>query len=127
VEEVDNVSWLCQPAHPSWDVILHAFHTVFQANGGNPFVGRRLPELLRGAGAQEIELAISVDAAAPGEYRRMHLVSLLESIRESVLSMGLLCEKELARHRDALVAHLADPTTLVIDKLRVQAWGRKPT
>ena len=33
LEDVDNVSWLCQPAHPSWDILLNAFHTVFHAGG----------------------------------------------------------------------------------------------
>ena len=124
LEEVDNVSWLCQPAHPSWDAILRAFHAVFQADGGDPFVGRRLPELLRAAGVQDIQVAMDVDLALPGEYQRMHLVSLLDSVRERVLSTGLLRDEEASTHREALVAHLSDPATTVIDKLRVQAWGR---
>jgi SAM-dependent methyltransferase len=126
LEDVDNASWLCEPPHPSWDAILHAFHTVFQASGGDPFVGRRLPELLRRAGAQDIQVAISVGLAVPGEYPRMHLVSLLDSVREKVLRSGLLTEEELRNHREALVVHLADPATTVVDKLLVQAWGRKP-
>jgi ubiquinone/menaquinone biosynthesis C-methylase UbiE len=126
LEDADNVSWLCQPPHRSWDAILHAFHTAFQVGGGDPFVGRRLPELLRGAGAQDIQVAMYVDLAVPGEYRRIHLISLLDSVRDKVLSMGLLKDEELTKHREALVAHLADPATTVIDKLRVQAWGRKP-
>jgi len=125
LEEVDNVSWLCQPAHPSWDAILHAFHAVFQTDGGDPFVGRRLPELLRAAGVQDIQVAMYVDLASPGEYPRMHLVSLFDSVRDRVLSMGLLKDEEATAHREALVAHLSDPSTTVIDKLRVQAWGRK--
>ena len=125
LEEVDNVSWLCQPAHPSWDAILHAFHAVFQADGGDPFVGRRLPELLRAAEVQDIQVAMSVDLALPGEYPRKHLVSLLDSVRDRVSSMGLLKDEEATAHREALVAHLSDPATTVIDKLRVQAWGRK--
>jgi ubiquinone/menaquinone biosynthesis C-methylase UbiE len=125
LEEVDNVSWLCQPAHPSWDAILRAFHAVFQADGGDPFVGRRLPELLRAAGVQDIQAAMNVDLALPGEYPRMHLVSLLDSVRDRVLSMGLLGDEEAAAHREALVAHLSNPATTVVDKLRVQAWGRK--
>jgi hypothetical protein len=55
----------------------------------------------------------------------MHLVSLLDSVRDHVLSMGLLKDDEATAHREALVAHLSDPATTVIDKLRVQAWGRK--
>jgi SAM-dependent methyltransferase len=126
LEEVDNVSWVCQPAHPSWDAILGAFHAAFRAGGGDPFVGRRLPELLREAGAREIQVAMHADLVAPGEYRRMHLVSLLDSVQDRILSLGLLKDDELRRHREALVAHLEDPATTVIDKLRVQAWARKP-
>lgn len=126
LEEVDNVSWICHPAHPAWDAVLGAFHEVFQANGGDPFIGRRLPALLRAVGAHDVELATEVETARPGEYRRMHLVSLLDSVRAAVLAKGLLDSDELDRHRDALVAHLADPATVMIDKLRVQAWGRKP-
>jgi ubiquinone/menaquinone biosynthesis C-methylase UbiE len=126
LEEVDNVSWICHPAHPSWGAVLDAFHEVFQSNGGDPFIGRRLAELLRVTGAHDIEVATDVEIVRPGEYRRMHLVSLLDSVRAAVLAKGLLDRDELDRHRDALVAHLADPATLLIDKLRVQAWGRKP-
>jgi hypothetical protein len=39
LEDVDNVSWLCQPAHPSWDALINAFHTVFHAGGGDGFRG----------------------------------------------------------------------------------------
>lgn len=126
LEDVDNVSWLCQPPHSSWDAILNAFHAVFQAGGGDPFLGRRLSELLRSAGAHEIRMAVSVDVAAPGEYRRMHLVSLLDAVREQVLSAGVFDHEELKRHREALVVHLEHAATTVIDKLLVQAWGRKP-
>jgi hypothetical protein len=126
LEEVDNVSWVCHPAHPSWDAVLHAFHAVFQSDGGDPFIGRRLAGLLRAAGAHDIEVATDVEIVPPGEYRRMHLVSLLDSVRVAVLAKELLDRDELDRHRDALVAHLSDPATLLIDKLRVQASGRKP-
>lgn len=126
VQDVDNVSWLCQPRHPSWDALLRAFHGVFQVDGGDPFIGRRLPELLRGAGAHDINVAMHVDPALPGEYRRMHMISLLDSVRGKILSRGLLTDEELRRHREALVLHLDDPATTVIDKLLVQAWGRKP-
>jgi SAM-dependent methyltransferase len=126
LQEIDNVSWACQPAHPAWDAILDAFHTVFREGGGDPFVGRRLAELLRGAGARDIEVFAHVDFIMAGEYRRTHLVSLLDSVRDKVLSAKLLSEEELKGHRAALLAHLNDPTTTVIDKLLVQALGRKP-
>jgi hypothetical protein len=35
-------------------------------------------------------------------------------------------QTELDHHRAALSDHLANPATLVIDKLLVQCWGHKP-
>jgi SAM-dependent methyltransferase len=125
LEDVDNVSWLCQPPHRSWDALLNAFHTVFHANGGDGFLGRRLPELLRTAGVRNIQTKINVDIVPIDEYRRTHLVSLIDSVRDKVVGMGLMSEDELQEHRGALVSHLADPSTTVIEKLFVQCWGQK--
>jgi SAM-dependent methyltransferase len=126
VEEVDDASWLCQPAHASWDTLVETYHSAFRANGGNVFFGRRLPELLRSAGLENVQCKVHVDTLLPGAYRRKHLLSLLDSLHHKVVSLGLLTDKELAAHKEALEAHLDDPDTIVIDKLLVQAWGRKP-
>jgi len=126
LEEVDNVSWLCQPAHPSWDILLNAFHTAFHAAGGDGFIGRRLPTFLSAAGIQDVQIKVTVETPVLGDYRRTHLVSLIDSVREKVVARGLLTAAELQEHREALVCHLNDPATTVIDKLLVQAWGRKP-
>jgi len=61
-----------------------------------------------------------------GDYRRTHLVSLIDSVRDKIIAKGLLNETELIDHREALVHHLSDPATTVIDKLLVQCWGQKP-
>lgn len=92
LEDVDNVSWLCQPAHPSWEVLLNAFHTVFHAGGGDGFIGRRLPVLLRAAGVQNIQTKVTVETPPLGDYRRTHLISLIDSVRDKILAKGLLNE-----------------------------------
>jgi len=125
LEDVDNVSWLCQPAHPSWDVLLNVFHGVFQAGGGDPFMGRRLPVLLQAAGVQNIKTKVTVETPPLGDYRRTHLVSLIDSVRDKIVAKGLLDDAKLDEHREALVRHLKDPATTVIDKLLVQCWGQK--
>jgi|SRR5665213_215187 len=125
LEDVDNVSWLCQPAHPSWDILLNAFHTAFHAGGGDGFVGRRLPVLLRAAGVQNIQIKVTVETPILGDYRRTHLISLIDSVRDKIIARGLLKETELNEHREALTRHLNDPATTVIDKLLVQCWGQK--
>jgi hypothetical protein len=121
------VSWLCQPAHPSWEILLNAFHTVFHAGGGDGFIGRKLAVLLHAAGVKNIQIKVTVETPMLGDYRRTHLVSLIDSVREKVIAAGLLNEAELKEHREALVRHLNDPATTVIDKLLVQSWGQKPS
>jgi hypothetical protein len=73
-------------------------------------------------------MQVHVQAALPepGQYRRTHLLALIESVRDKVAVSGVMDEAELDHHRAALYDHLTDPTTLVIDKLLVQCWGHKP-
>jgi hypothetical protein len=63
---------------------------------------------------------------APYGYRRKHLLSLLDSLRDKIMMLGLLTHDELIKHKELLTRHLDSPNTIVIDKLLVQAWGRKP-
>jgi SAM-dependent methyltransferase len=127
VEEIDNASWVCHPPHPSWDTLLQTFHATFRDTGGNVYIGRRLPELLRVTGLEDVQYKVHVDVAMPGGHRRTHLLALIDSLREQVIKLGLLTEQELVRHRQTLATHLDDPNTVVIDKLLVQGWGRKPS
>jgi SAM-dependent methyltransferase len=126
VQEVDDASWLCYPSHPSWDVLLEVYHSAFGRHGGNVFLGRRLPEMLRSVGLEDVQCKIHVDIVQPHGSRRKHLLALLASLHDKVISLGLLAVNELAAHKAALALHLDDPNTIVIDKLLVQAWGRKP-
>jgi len=125
LEDVDDVSYTCAPLHPSWTILLDAFHSAFHANGGNAFIGRDLPGYLRDAGIKNIRVKIHVGTVNPGEYRRTHLLSLLDVMHEKVVTSGALTEEQLTGHRKALIAHLKNPNTLLIDKLLVQAWGQK--
>jgi ubiquinone/menaquinone biosynthesis C-methylase UbiE len=126
LEDIDNVSWLCEPEHPSWVALLRVFHDVFRAGGGDPFVGRRLPALLRRAGITDIRSQLHAELPQPGQYRRTHLISLIDSVRRKILALSLMGDSELEGHRSALLAHLADPHTVVFEKLLMQCWGRKP-
>jgi SAM-dependent methyltransferase len=125
LEDIDNVSWLCDPPHPSWDILYRVFHAAFHAGGGDGFIGRRLVNYLRNAGLEEVEFKIHVDIVPRG-YRHTHLLALIESLHDKIIGLGLLAEDELRRHKSALAKHLENPETVVVDKLLVQAWGRKP-
>ena len=125
LQDVDHISYTCVPLHPSWTALLDAFHATIHANGENAYIGRELAGYLRGADIKNIRVRIHVDTVNPGEYRRTHLLSLLEVLHDKVIGTGVLTEKQLSNHREALIAHLKNPETLLIDKLLVQAWGQK--
>lgn len=121
----DNVSWLCHPEHPSWKILRDAFSAAFHSNGGDLFLGRRLPGMLRAAGVRDVQVKVHVDVVKPDSPRRRHLFSLLDSLHDKIIALGLISEQELAAHRKALNEHLENSNTVIIDKLHVQAWGCK--
>jgi SAM-dependent methyltransferase len=125
LEDVDDISYTCVPLHPSWTILLDTFHAAFHANGGNAFIGRELTRCLRDVGIRNIRTKIHVGTVGPGEYRRTHLLSLLDVLHDKVVGSGVLTETQLSEHRLALTDHLKNPDTLLIDKLLVQAWGQK--
>ena len=70
-------------------------------------------------------LFFSTFFGAPGrESRHTHLISLLASLHDKVLALGRLSEVELAQNKQALLQHLADFDTLVIDSLRSSEESR---
>ena len=73
LEDIDNVSWICEPEHDSWDALISVFHNAFRAAGGDPFIGRKLPSLLRRAGALEVRFRVQAEMPEPRQYRRTHL------------------------------------------------------
>jgi ubiquinone/menaquinone biosynthesis C-methylase UbiE len=62
--EADAEYSLCYPAHPAWDRLCEIFHASFSRNGADLLIGRRLTELYREAGLEDI----GVEARA-GVYR----------------------------------------------------------
>jgi hypothetical protein len=126
LQEFDSASYVCYPEHPSWNQLLSIWNDAFHTTGGNEFVGRSLAHRLHCLGAENVQMKVHVEVAQIGEYRRTHLLSLIESMRDLVLASGRMAERELRDHTSALSAHLADPRTTLIDKLVVQAWGQRP-
>jgi len=126
VQDLDQVTHFCEPPHPAWDALQGAFLALQRANGQDPHLGRRQFGLLRGAGLEDVGVAVRTEAGRAGDFVPTQLPTIARSIRERVLAQGLLSEAAFAAHLEALERHLADPGTLVVRSLMFQAWGRKP-
>ena len=127
LEELDWVSWTCQPPHPAWDRLRDALRDFRARRGLDVYMGRRLPGLLRGAGLDDVNLRAVcptfIDGA--GDDRTL-LVTFAKLHGAALVADGLVAADELATLVAELEAHLADPATITFYCLFCQAWGVKP-
>ena len=124
--EADYVSHVCDPPLSAWTALVDLVVTYSEKNGIDPFVGRKLPRLLREGGLSEIHVNPIVHVYPPGHGRRTILLDFAENLSERIVAQGLIDESALAEMKSALRQHLTNPDTLVVSHLFLQAWGRKP-
>ena len=126
IAEVDTFSWICDPVHPAWTELLEAFNGAWRAAGQDPFIGRRLPALLRNAGLTDVGFDAHALVWHTGHPYQTLLLTFISMFRDRIMDGGFID----ARRLDVLIAqaelHLAKPDTYVIHPLFFQAWGRKP-
>jgi trans-aconitate methyltransferase len=125
-QEPDIENAFCYPPLPAWDRLREIFRASFGRSGADLLVGRRLPELYRRAGLEEIEVVVYAPVYPAAHSRRTILPDLVRSLRPMILELGLSDERELAELDQAVREHLADPRTLTLAHLLVVTWGRKP-
>jgi ubiquinone/menaquinone biosynthesis C-methylase UbiE len=125
-QEPDIENAFCYPPLPAWDRLREIFRASFGRSGADLLIGRRLPELYRQAGLEQIEVVVHAPVHPAGHSRRTLLPDLVRSLRPMIIELGLSDERELAELDQAVREHLADPRTLALVHLLVVAWGRKP-
>jgi SAM-dependent methyltransferase len=124
--EADMEHALCYPPHPAFDRLSDIFTAAFRRNGADPWLGRRIPELFRQAGLEDVNVEARVMMYPPGNSRQAVRLDLVRSMRPQVLEMGLASAAELDELDAAARAHLTDPRTVVMSGLLFLSWGRKP-
>ena len=124
-QEPDVEHSLCYPPLPGWDRLRELLRLAFVRSGADPDVGRRLPELFRAAGLEQVQATVHAASYPAGHSRRTLIPDLVHSLRPTILELGLASEPELAELDSTVRLHLADPHTLMLPHLIVAAWGRK--
>ena len=124
--EPDTEHALCYPPHPAFDRLCEIFTVAFSRNGADPWIGRRVPELFRQAGLEDVEVEAKVQMYPLGNSRRTIRLDLVRSMRSQVVEMGLASIAELDELDTAARVHLDDPRTIVMFGLLFLTWGRKP-
>ena len=124
--EPDTEYSMCYPPCPAFERASEIFGVAFSRNGADPWIGRRVPELLREAGLVEVQAEARSQMYPPGHSRRTLRLDLLRSMRAEVVAMGLATADELDEIDATARSHLDDPRTLVIFGVMILTWGRKP-
>ena len=124
--EADAEYSLCYPPHPAWDRLCEIFRASFSRNGADLLIGRRLTELYREAGLEDIGVEARAGVYQATDSRRTVRADLVRSMRPMILEVGLADERELDELDRTVREHLDDPRTLVMPPLSFLAWGRKP-
>jgi SAM-dependent methyltransferase len=124
--EPDAEFALCYPPHPAFTRLCEIFPVVVSRNGADPRIGRRVPELFRQAGLQNVTVDATARVYPPGHSRRTIRLDLMRSMRSQVLELGLASEAELDELDAAARAHLDDPATVMMPYLFFLVLGCKP-
>jgi SAM-dependent methyltransferase len=126
LQDLDAVSWLCQPPHLAWDRLISAFWPAWRDAGLDPHTGRGLSDMLREAGLVDIHVDAHLHVLRAGNPQHKLLLDLIGIFRERILAIGALTEAELDECTEELAIHLEQPDGFTLYPTLFQAWGRKP-
>jgi ubiquinone/menaquinone biosynthesis C-methylase UbiE len=125
-QEPDIGHTLCYPPLPAWDRLLELFLAGFTRAGADPLIGRRLAEMYRQAGLEDVQVQVHAGSYPAGHSRRTVIPDLARSLRPVIGELGLASDEELAEVDREVRRHLDDPGTLMMPHLLVAVCGRKP-
>jgi SAM-dependent methyltransferase len=85
--EWDTEAAICYPPHPAFDRLCEIFTMAFSRNGADPHIGRRMAELYRQVGLENVMVAARAGVYPPGHSRRTIRADLVRSMRPQILEM----------------------------------------
>jgi ubiquinone/menaquinone biosynthesis C-methylase UbiE len=124
--EPDTEHVLCYPPHGAFTRLCEIFPLVAARNGADPDMGRRVPELLRDAGLEDVGAEVRAQLYPVRHSRRTIRLDLVRTMRPQIVEMGIATHRELDELDRAARKHLDDPRTVVMSGLLFLCWGRKP-
>jgi SAM-dependent methyltransferase len=125
IEDVDMRGAFCHPPNMAFDRQRAIYDQTVRASGGDPFLGGRLPRLLRSAGLRDVGVHMVQPVAMEGELKTIPALTL-SAVSEAALGHDIARADEIVRTLEQLVEYAARPDTLIALPRIVQSWGYKP-
>jgi SAM-dependent methyltransferase len=125
LQEPDGSTLNCDPPHPAWDRLKDALLGAFAGVGADLTLARRLYGLVRRAGLADVQYRPFLVGVRSIDPMVDYLPSTVESLRGTVLKLGLMTEAELSTALTQCREHLRDPDTVFTMYTVAQVWGRR--
>jgi SAM-dependent methyltransferase len=127
LQEPDGSTLHCYPPHPAWERLKVALLDSFKGVGADLELARRLYFLAHEAGLNDIGYRTLLLAVRAIDPMVDYLPSTVESLRGTVLNLGLMTAAELDTSLTECRRHLSDPKSSFTMYTVAQVWGRRPT
>ena len=92
--EPDTEAAICYPPHAAFDRLSEIFTMAFSRNGADPRFGRRMAELYRQAGLQDVTVEVRAGVYPAGHSRRTIRADLVRSMHPKIIEMGLADQRD---------------------------------
>jgi ubiquinone/menaquinone biosynthesis C-methylase UbiE len=124
LQEPDGSTLNCYPPHPAWDRLKAALLGAFKGVGADLELARKLYFLLHQAGFRDVQYRTALLGVRSIDAMVDYLPSTIESLRASILSLGILGDSDLDRALSDCRNHLSQPGTAFTMYTLAQVWGR---
>jgi SAM-dependent methyltransferase len=124
LQEPDGSTLTCFPPDPEWDALKAALLGAFKGVGADLELARRLYHVAHGAGLNDVQYRTALLAVRSADPMVDYLPSTIESLRGTVLKLGLLNESALDAALAECRRHLARPGASFTMYTLAQVWGR---
>jgi SAM-dependent methyltransferase len=125
LQEPDGSTLNCHPPHPAWDRLKAGLLGAFAGVGADLTLARKLYALVRQAGLADVQYRPFLIGVRSIDPMVDYLPSTVESLRGTIIRLGLLSEDEFSTAIVQCRAHLRDPGTVFTMYTVAQVWGRK--
>jgi len=125
-QEPDIGTLKCHPPNADWDRLVAVSEEVFSLAGGNVRLARRLHQLARSAGLEDVHYRPFLVGFRCGDAMQDYLPATVESLRGPIMTHGLMNERDLQMALAGCREHLARPDTVFNYVTVAQVWGSRP-
>lgn len=126
LQEPDGSTLNVYPPHPAWNRLKVALLRAFAGVGADLELARKLFFLAQAAGLRDVQYRTALLGVRAMDPMVDYLPSTIESLRATILKLGLLSASDLSAALADCRAHLAKPGTSFTLYAVAQVWGRTP-